>query len=105
MAVCLEYQSVYCSSRERASSLKGQIICATLLLLALLSKVWIKVESTDIGYQVARERQRTISLDMERRELELQLSVLLRADNLTTAAQKRLGLGTLNPRQARRIQY
>ena len=40
---------------------------------------------------------------MQRRELELELSVLMRPDNLTRAAEKRLGLVAMNPAQMRRI--
>lgn len=105
MAVCLDYQAVYCNKREKASSFRLQIVATSCLLVALLCKVWIKIECTDLGYQVAREMQKTVAMDMERRELELQLSVLLRADNLTAAAQKRLGMGALNPKQARKVQY
>jgi len=52
----------------------------------------MKLEATDYGYQIARERQRTVSLDMERRELELQVSVLLRPDSLAKAAHEKVGL-------------
>ena len=105
MSVCLEYQSVYYKKRESALTLKWQVIATSLLLVALIGKVWIKIECTDFGYRVAREMQKTVALDMQRRELELQLSVLLRADNLTSTAQKRLGMVPLNPKQARKIQY
>lgn len=104
MAVCLEYQAVYYKRRE-AVSFRLQVVATVLLLAALAVKVWIKIESTDLGYQVARERQKTVALDMERRELELQVSVLSRADSLRSMAQKRLGLGPLNPKQARKIVY
>ncbi len=105
MAVCLDYQAVYYKRNEAAVSWKLQFFAGLLLLAALLCKVWIKVESVELGYHVAKERQKTVALDMERRELELQLSVLLRNDNLSSMAQKRLGLYSLNPRQARRIAY
>jgi hypothetical protein len=105
MAVCLEYQAVYYSKRESLVSMRTQIIAALLLLAALCCKVWIKVESTNLGYDLAKERQKTIAMDMERRELELQLSVLLRADTLGRLAHTRLGLDPLNVKQARKIQY
>jgi len=105
MAVCLEYQAIYTARRERARSLKLQIAASALLLIALGMKVWIRIASTDLGYQVARERQRTVALDMERRELDLQQSVLLRADTLSRMAHERLGLEALRPSQARRVVY
>jgi len=105
MAVCLEYQAVYCSRKDHAVSLRTQIAAALFLLIVLCSKVWVKVESVDLGYQLARERNTAVALDMERRELELQLSVLLRADNLAHRAAARLGLQPLNGRQAVKIRY
>ena len=105
MAVCLDYQSVYYNRRASAVSIRLELAAGLLLALALVGKVWMKIESTDAGYQVARERQKTVQLDMERRDLELQLSVLLRRDNLSSMAQKRLGLSALNPKQARKVVY
>lgn len=103
MAVCLDYQSVYCRKSNVAISVRTQLLAAVFLLLALSSKVWIKIESTDIGYRLAKERQMTIDLDMQRRELELARSVLLRPDNLTKMTKARLGLGFLRSEQARKI--
>lgn len=103
MAVCLNYQSVYCRRDRIVITVRMQIAAAVLLLLALVGKVWIKIETTDLGYQLARERDLKIAYDMERREYELQRSVLLRTDNLSRTAGQRLGLTTLDPRQARRI--
>jgi hypothetical protein len=103
MAVYLDYQAVYCDRRTVAVSLKLQLIAAVLLLGALCWRVWIKVESTDLGYQLARERQETMSLDMQRRELELQLSVLLRPDSLFRTAHEKLGLERLNSDHARKL--
>lgn len=105
MAVCLDYQSVYTRRREIKISMRLQLVAGLLLLAVLCCKVWVKVASTDVGYQLARLRQQAVSLDMERRELELQLSVLLRTDNLARMARDRLHLAPLDPRQARRIDY
>lgn len=103
MAVCLDYQAVYCRKTNFMISVRVQLFAALLLLCALSAKVWIKIESTDLGYRLAKERQITIELDMERRELELARSVLLRPDNLTRVSKQRLGLDLLNPEQARRM--
>ena len=103
MAVCLEYQSVYSRRDKVVISVRMQIVAAALLLCALVGKVWIKIETTDLGYQLAKERELKVSLDMERREYELQRSVLLRTDNLSRVAQQKLGLMPLNPANARKI--
>lgn len=95
MAVYLDYQSVYCDKRSLVVSVKLQLAASVLLLAALCGRVWIKVESTDLGYRLARQRQQTVLLDMQRRELELQLSVLLRPDSLYRMANEKLGLEAL----------
>lgn len=106
MAIALDYQTVYSRRRKKLLvPVHTQIAAAVLLLLALAVKVWIKIECTEIGYQIAKERQDTVSLDMERRELELHRSVLLKPDNLIMRSKKKLGLEPLNPKQARKITY
>ena len=103
--MALDYQSVYHRKRTIVISVRFQIMAAVFLLAALITKVCIKIEGTSVGYQLAAERQKTIDLDMEKQELELQVSVLLRSDNLARAASEKLGLKPLNPNQARRIIY
>lgn len=105
MAVCLDYQSVYYSRRSFVLSVRLQIIAAALLLLVLVCKVWIKIETTNLGYQLAEQRQQTVEYDMQRRELSLQLSVLMRPDNLAQLAHEKLGLESLNTARARKIRY
>ena len=103
MSVCLDYQKVYHKRRSLAVSVRAQIIAALVLLVCLAFKVWLRIECTSLGYQIAKERQVTMNLDMQRRELELQLSVLKRADNLAVKATKELSLRPLDPKQAKRI--
>lgn len=105
MAICLDYQSVYSDRRHIVISVRMQLIAAVFLLVALAGKVWVRCHATDVGYQYAKERQRTIDLDMRRRELELQRSILLRSDKLSAKASERLHLQPLDPNQARRIVY
>jgi hypothetical protein len=75
------------------------------LLIVLAARVWVKLEATDVGYQLARERNKTIELDMQRRELELQRSVLLRPDSLKASAQKMGQLEEHRPESTIRILY
>ncbi len=104
MAVCLDYQTV-CQRRSLVISVQVQAMTALVLLLALVLKVWIKVESTQLGYELANERKMTMEQDMLRRELELELSVMLRPDQLLHRAQTQLKLDRLNPDQARKVIY
>jgi hypothetical protein len=105
MAVCLQYQSVYIRRESARVSGKIQLFGAVVLLAILGAKVWSKLEATDLGYSLARERQRTVTLDMERRELELQRSVLLRPDSLSKSARDRLGLSEHSREQTVKVVY
>ncbi|NMC61939.1 MAG: hypothetical protein GYA55_02095 [SAR324 cluster bacterium] len=105
MSISLDYQLVYNRKGSLVVPIYWQIAAALLLLVSLSLRIWVKIETTDAGYKLARERETTIALDMERRELELQLSVLMRPDNLAQEAQKRLGLGALKPGQARKVEF
>ncbi len=104
MAICLEYQSVYACRRESTVFLKFHLLAALLLLAALVTRVTLKINGTQVGYALAQERSRTIELDMQRRELELQRSLMLRPDSLTRAARG-LGLAPLNVAQAKKLRY
>ena len=104
-ALCLDYQSVYCQKQEKVSTWSLTLAASLLLLLALSFKIWIGIAGTSLGYELAEERERTVAYDMERRDCELQLSILLRPDNLTRRAREQLGLGVLDPKQARRMTY
>lgn len=90
MAIALDYQTVYCANHARSRSLRWHAIAALLLVCSLATKIWVKLEITDLGYQLSSEKSRSMALDMERRELELQRSVLLREDRLTASAAERL---------------
>ena len=103
MAVCLDYQSVYSERAPVVVSLKLHVVAGVLLLAALACKVWLKIEITAAGYQLAKARQEMVDLDMERRELELHRSFLLRPDRLLSNARERLGLDLLTSDRARRI--
>ncbi len=105
MAICLDYQSVYTKRHQARWALRLQVGAALLLLVSLTVRVWLKLESTDVGYQLAKQRQKAVELDMQRRELELHQSVLLREDTLLKLASERLGLQPLARSQRIRVTY
>jgi hypothetical protein len=82
-----------------------QLVGAVVLLALLGVRVWAKLEATDLGYSLARERQKTVALDMERRELELQRSVLMRPDSLSKAARDKVGLAEHSLEQTLKVTY
>lgn len=105
MAVCLDYQAVYARRKASAGVFRTHLLASMVLMIAFTTRVWVKLESTEAGYRLARERQVTVELDMRRRELELKRSVLLRPDNLARAARETLGLVPRTPNQVRKLQY
>lgn len=105
MAIALDYQTVYYKKKRRVVPLSVHIAAAVLLFFALAVKVWIKIECTEQGYRLSKARNETVAFDMERRELELHQSVLLKPSNLIMRSKRNLGLTTLDPNQARKISY
>ncbi len=103
MAACLDYQSVYCKRKSASANLRWHVLAGVLLFGALALRVWVKIQCTSVGYDLAKERQRSVELDMERREFELQRSLLLRPDTLSVMAEKRLGLKMVPAAQLARI--
>lgn len=105
MAVALDYQTIYYRKKTVHVPFAVHIAAAVMLFCALATKVWIQLQCTAEGYTLAKIRQQTVSLDMERRELELHKSVLLKPDNLIMRSKKKLGLERLNTAQAKKIIY
>lgn len=104
MAVSLDYQPL-AYNRSIVIRPKTQMIFVVFLALALMLKVFISNSVTQLGYRLSEVKKERIELDLQRRELELQLSVLLRPDQLAQRAKQKLGLTGLDPSQARRIRY
>ena len=105
MAVCLQYQSVYVRREAKAISTRTQVLVGMAILMVLGARVWARLEATDLGYQLAQARQQTVELDMERRELELQRSVLLRPDSLARSAREMSQLSEHNPAKTIKVLY
>lgn len=105
MAVCLQYQSVYVKRDQAVVSIRVQVLAAVALLLVLGMRVWVKLEVTDLGYQVAQQRARTVTFDMERRELELERAILLRPDALSSAARRMGGLHDMDSERTLHVRY
>ena len=105
MAVALDFQPVYIQQPTFVSKWMTSIIACSLLLAVLCAKVWIKLDNIQLGYEIAQERDLTVTLDMERRDLELQKSILLRPDMLRERAKHELQLEELDMRFARKVKY
>jgi hypothetical protein len=104
-AVSLNYQAVYIRKSSSLASTRFHVVAGLVLFAALATKVWVALAAKDYGYSLAHERSLTVELDMERRELELQRSILLRADTLAIAAKKKVALEDHDPARTIRIAY
>jgi len=101
MALTLEYEPAVVTPRLglHRIPLRVQLMGALILLLALVVKIWIRVETTDQGYALSRERQSMVELDREQRDLTFQLATLMQHDNLRALASERLGMRPSNEQQ------
>jgi cell division protein FtsL len=80
-----------------------ELLAAIILFAVLVFRIWIKIETTDLGYALASHRKEAIELDMQRRELELALSILQKGETIQSRASKDLGMVPMESRQARRM--
>ena len=68
-------------------------IALGLVLVALcMAQVWLRLQVTDIGYQLSAARQMQARLEQQRRELEVELAMLRDRSHLAELATKRLGM-------------
>ena len=64
-----------------------------LVLVALaMAMVWVRLQVTEIGYQLSAARQMQERLEQQRRELEIELATLRDRPHLAEVAAKRLGM-------------
>ena len=103
MAISIDYLDSLARKQPLTISVQLQILITLLTVSLIIFKIWCRFESIDYGYRIAEERKKSVALDMERRELELHLSVLLAPNNLGKEATKRIGLVNPNNSQLWRI--
>ena len=64
-----------------------------LVLVGLaMAMVWVRLQVTEIGYQLSAARQMQERLEQQRRELEVELAMLRDRAHLAELATKRLGM-------------
>ncbi len=64
-----------------------------LVLVAIaIATVWVRLQVTEIGYQLSAARQMQDRLEQQRRELEVELAMLRDRSHLAELATKRLGM-------------
>ena len=68
-------------------------IALGLVLVGLaMAMVWVRLQVTEIGYQLSAARQMQERLEQQRRELEVELAMLRDRAHLAELATKRLGM-------------
>lgn len=83
--------------RRLIQAMRRWLVRRTLLLGLVLvglcmAQVWVRLQVTDVGYQLSAARQMQQRLEQQRRELELELAMLRDRSHLGELAAKRLGL-------------
>jgi len=68
------------------------ILLGLVLVGFCMAQVWVRLQVTDVGYQLSAARQMQQRLEQQRRELEVELAMLRDRSHLGELAQKRLGL-------------
>jgi cell division protein FtsL len=63
-----------------------------LFAIAGALQVWVHLESRQIGYEIGRIREVKLSLDRERRELDMEIATLESKPEIDRVARERLGL-------------
>lgn len=99
MVSVLRMQAQAVSGQVWLRQMRLYVLMIGVFLLLLGFRIALRIEGYVVGYQLASARQTTVELDMERRDLELQLSVLVRPDRLKQVAHERLGLEEATPTQ------
>ncbi|MCB0337785.1 MAG: hypothetical protein KDD62_15820 [Bdellovibrionales bacterium] len=103
MAAYLDYQSVYCRKKKVGYNWSAAFFAGSLLFVILAIKVAFKLQATSLGYDLAQAQKETVELDTERRDAELQRSVLLQPAGLEERAVKSLVLMPYNSAKIIRI--
>jgi cell division protein FtsL len=68
-------------------------IALGLVLVGLcMAQVWLRLQVTDVGYQLSAARQMQERLEQQRRELEVELAMLSDRAHVARLAAKRLGM-------------
>lgn len=63
-----------------------------LFAAAGMLQVWVHLQSRQIGYEIGRIREVKLSLDRERRELDMEIATLESKPEIDRVARERLGL-------------
>ena len=74
-------------TKQEVTNISLFLLAGICLVAAMGFRVWVKIATIDQGYQLAALRTEAVELDMQRRELELQLSVVTRPDTLSVLAK------------------
>jgi len=72
-------------------------LTALAVLSVLLLYVWERVDVVQVGYHIEQLKSKKVSLERERDELRLRVSMLTSPDRIAKAATERLGM--LPPQQ------
>lgn len=101
MAACLDYQVIPSRSGGdvKPISWRKQTLSIGLLLVAIGYRVHNRHLETQYGYDIHSEHKLSMELKAEKKDLEYQLSVLNRLENIRNRASETLSLGEITKSQ------
>jgi cell division protein FtsL len=67
------------------------VLGVTLVVLSM-ARVWLQLQTVDVGYELSAARQMQLRLEHERRELEVEMATLRDPARVADIARRRLGL-------------
>jgi cell division protein FtsL len=80
-----------------------KMIAVLAVLALLLLYVWERVDVIQVGYHIERLKAKKVSLERERDELRVKISVLTAPDRLAKAASEKLGMAPPQGEQIRLV--
>ncbi|HMO02688.1 MAG TPA: hypothetical protein PKD37_07250 [Oligoflexia bacterium] len=102
MSISLSNQLIIARRLPKALPLSLQLALCLVFLISLALRVWIKVETTHLGYQIAESRQLAAELTAAIAEYQMQISVLKSRSRILGAVAD-LGLKSANSKQIRKV--
>ena len=101
--VSISSSAVSLQIRKRSSSKWLPLISASILFVALLAQLTVRITIIQKSYGIEELRQQNLSYDQELRQLRLQLESAVNPQRLRSRAHKELGMKLIKPQQVRQL--
>jgi cell division protein FtsL len=68
------------------------LVLGAFLLVLCVARVWLRLETVNLGYELSSARQMQLRLEHERQELEVEIATLRDPARIADIARRRLGM-------------